>query len=249
LELLETSAAAALTPITGPQSLVSQVEARLREAILAGELPSGSHLSVPELARRLGVSRTPVREAVAALERAGLAELRPRYGAVVLGGGRHDLTELFELREALDGMAARLAASRMSPGERRQLQDIMRRHTQAVRRGQVEQHVEYDTAFHQLVRDGAHNAKLTADLDRLRDQILLVLRSVSSQPGAMGRGVLHDHNAILDAILNAAPDDAERAARQHVRAVLRFVLDTTFEATVRSAPARMGSMSTSSPPG
>jgi DNA-binding GntR family transcriptional regulator len=231
--LAETSAAA-LTPIASSQSLVAQVETRLREAILAGELPPGSHLSVPELARRLGVSRTPVREAVSALERAGLAELRPRYGAVVLGGGRDDLTDLFELREALDGMAARLAATRMSAAERSQLRHIMKRHTLAVRRGNVEQHVEYDTTFHQLVRDGAHNPKLAADLGRLRDQILLVLRAVSSQPGAMGRGVLHDHNAILDAILRCSADDAERAARQHVQAVLRFVLDSTFEAAIKS---------------
>ena len=231
--MLAETPGAALTPITSSQSLAAQVEVRLKEAILAGELPPGSHLSVPELARRLGVSRTPVREAVSALERAGLAELRPRYGAVVPGGGRDDLTELFELREALDGMAARLAATRMPSGDRSHLQRIMKRHTQAVRRGDVEQHVECDTAFHQLVRDGARNSKLAADLGRLRDQILLVLRSVSSQPGAMGRGVLHDHNAILNAILRSSPDEAERAARHHVQAVLRFVLDSTFEAAIK----------------
>lgn len=223
----------ALRPIEGPESLASRVELRLKEAILAGELPPGSHLSVPELARRLGVSRTPVRDAVYALERAGLAELRPRYGAVVFGGRRDDLTDLFELREALDGMAARLAATRMPPAERRQLQDVMTRHAQAIRRRDSEKHVEFDTEFHRLVRDGAHNPMLAADLGRLRNQILLVLRSVSSEPGAMGRGVLHDHGVILDAILRSAPDDAERAARQHVRAVLQFVLDSSFEAEVK----------------
>ena len=87
--------------------------------------------------------------------------------------------------------------------------------------------------FYQLLRDGAHNPKLAEDLGRLRDEILLVLRSVSSQPGAMGRGVLHDHNAILNAILRSSPDDAERAARHHVQAVLRFVLDSTFEAAIK----------------
>jgi DNA-binding GntR family transcriptional regulator len=224
----------ALAPIEGHELLTSRVELRLREAILAGELPPGARLSVPELARRLGVSRSPVRDAVYALERAGLAETRPRLGAVVFGGGRDDLVDLFELREALDGMAARLAATRMSAAERRQLQDVMTQHRQAIRRSDVDRHIELDAEFHRLVRDGARNPRLAEDLGCLRDQIVLVMRSVASEPGAMGRGVLRDHNAILDAIVQSSPDDAERAARAHVRAVLQFVLDSTFSAAVRS---------------
>ncbi len=220
-------ATSALAPIDGHELLANRVELRLREAILSGELPPGSHLSVPELARRLGVSRTPVRDAVYALERAGLAELRPRQGAVVFGGGRDELTHLFELREALDGMAARLAATRMPPAQRRELQTVMKQHTGAIRRSDVDRHVELDIEFHRLIRDGAGNPRLAEDLGRLRDQIRLVMRAVSSEPGAMGRGVLADHHAILDAIVRSAPGDAERAARRHVRAVLQFVLDST----------------------
>jgi DNA-binding GntR family transcriptional regulator len=221
-----------LAPIQAVESLAAQVEMRLREAILSGELPPGSHLSVPELARRLEVSRTPVRDAIYALEQSGLAQIRPRQGAVVFGGGREDLTYLYELREALDGMAARLAALRMTETERRQLRDTMKKHVQAIRRHDVEQHIALDTEFHRRIRDGAHNPRLAADLHRISDQILLVLRSVSAAPGAMGRGVLHDHDAILDAVSRSAPDEAEAAARQHVRAVLQFVLDTTYEAEI-----------------
>jgi DNA-binding GntR family transcriptional regulator len=228
------NATTSLAPIEGHELLANRVELRLREAILAGELPPGSHLSVPELARRLGVSRTPVREAVYALERAGLAEVRPRRGAVVFGGGRDDLTHLFELREALEGMAARLAATRMPPAERRALRDVVERHTQAIRRADVDRHIELDTRFHRLIHDGARNPRLAEDLAQLRDQIVLVMRSVSLAPGAMGSGVLHDHNAILEAIVRSAPDDAEDAARRHIRAVLRFVSDSTFEAEVKA---------------
>jgi len=223
----------ALAPLSGTESLSARVEHQLRKAILAGELPPGARLSVPELARRLGVSRTPVRDAVAALERAGLAVARPRLGALVFGGGRDELVHLYELRGALDGLAARLAATRMEPAERDALRETMRRHTTAVKAKDTDAHIACDVEFHRLVRDGAHNPRLAEELGRLHDQILLVLRSTSSQPGAMGRGVLHDHNAILRAILADDPDAAEHAARAHVDAVLRFVLDSAFEPEVR----------------
>ena len=223
----------ALAPILGTQSLAAQVEHQLRKAILAGELAPGARLSVPELARRLGVSRTPVREAVTALERAGLAVSRPRLGALVSAGGRDELAHLYELRGALDGLAARLSATRMLPAQRQALRDVMRRHTAAVKSHDVDGHLACDVEFHRLLREGAHNPRLAEELGRLQDQILLVLRATSTQPGAMGRGVLHDHNAILRAVLAEDADAAERAARSHVDAVLRFVLDSAFEPEVR----------------
>jgi DNA-binding GntR family transcriptional regulator len=223
-----------LAPLGESESLASRVEHQLRKAILAGELGPGARLSVPDLARRLGVSRTPVRDAVAALERAGLAVSRPRLGALVSGGGREDLVHLYELRGVLDGLAARLAATRAEPAERTALREVMKRHTAAVKAHDLDVHIACDVEFHARVRDAAHNPRLTEDLGRLQDRILLVLRSTSTQPGAMGRGVLHDHNAILRAVLAQDPDAAERAARAHVDAVLRFVLDSAFAAEVSS---------------
>ncbi|WP_165818187.1 GntR family transcriptional regulator [Frankia canadensis] len=221
-----------LTPIQGHELLAKRVEHQLREAILAGELPPGSHLSVPELARRLGVSRTPVRDAVYALERAGLAEIRARHGAVVFGGSHDDLRHLFELREALDGMAARLGAARMTPPERDALREVLDQHTEAIRHADPDLHVAFDAEFHRLIRDGARNPRLADDLARLQDQIVLVMRAVSLAPGAMGHGVLHDHAAVLAAITRAEPETAERAMRAHIRAVLRFVEDASFEAEI-----------------
>jgi DNA-binding GntR family transcriptional regulator len=221
-----------LAPIEGSDSLAARVESRLREAILDGSLTAGSHLSVPELARRLGVSRTPVRDAIYALERAGLAELRPRLGAVVFGGDREDLVHLFEVREALEGMATRQAAVRMTAETRSELATVIERHAQAVAVGAIDRHVELDEQFHRLVNASAHNPRLRTDLGRLHDQIIVLVRSIAGEPGAMGPGVLHDHRAILDAILQADPDEAEATARRHVRAVLQFLEDSLFEAEV-----------------
>src|SRR5688572_2944480 len=89
-------------------SLTDRVHDTLRSAILEGRLGAGAHLSVPALATQLGVSRSPVRDALFRLEGDGLVRTVPHRGAVVRGAGAEDIRELFELREALEGLAARL---------------------------------------------------------------------------------------------------------------------------------------------
>lgn len=208
------------------------MELQLRDAILAGDLPPGSRLSIPALARRLGVSRTPVRDAVYALERSGLARTRARRGAVVFDGSRDDLRDLCEMREALDGMAARLAATRMTPVERDALRAVLAKHGDAIRQADQEGRIASAFEFHRLIRIGARNPRLAEDLARLQDQIVLATRSVPLPPGALGDDVLRGQAAILDAIAGEAPDAAEQAARRHIRAVARFVEDVAFEAEI-----------------
>jgi DNA-binding GntR family transcriptional regulator len=210
-------------PVERSALLVDRVAERLRAAILAGDLRPGQHLSVPELARTLDTSRTPVREALYALERAGLVEVRPRRGAVVFGGGPGSLREMLELREALDGMAARLAAERMTAAERTELKIVGREHDAALVAGDVERHLALDLQFHNMIRDGAHNQRLADDVARLRDQIVLVMRAWSLVPGGMGAGTRRDHRAILRAVVSGDGDAAESAARAHVRHIAAFV--------------------------
>lgn len=212
-----------LGPIDEPISIVDQVTDRLRQSILDGGLAPGAHLSVPRLAALLGVSRTPVREALVALEGAGLVVQRLRRGAVVFGGGPDDLRALFELREALDGMAARLAADRIDDGQRAELGAILCRHERALDEGAVDDHVRYDLAFHAYLRSCCGNDRIIRELARLHDQTLLVMRSTASTPGAMGAKVRRDHRAVFDAVVGGDPDAAERAARDHVRNIARFV--------------------------
>lgn len=224
-----------LGPVERSSLLANDVADRLRDAILAGELQPGDRLSVPDLARLLDTSRTPVREALYVLERAGLVEIRPRRGAVVFGGGTGSLREMLELREALDGMAARLAAQRMTDVERAQFRAVAREHDEALAAGDVQRHLVLDPQFHDLIRDGAHNERLAADLVRLRDQILLVLRAWSNAPGGMGRGTRRDHRAISRAVVAGDADAAEAAARQHVRNIAAFVAPADQRPTVQSS--------------
>jgi len=226
---------ARLEPLDRSDLLLSRTVARLRQAILDGSLEPGERLSVPELARTLETSRTPVREALYVLERAGLVEIRPRRGAVVFGGGPNSLREMMELREALDGMAARLAAERMTAAERTALDSVARDHDRALGAQDLERHIALDLEFHTLIRDGAHNEQLAADLSRLRDQILLVMRAWSVAPGGMGKGARRDHRAIRRAVLSGDPEAAEAAAREHVRNISAFVRRSDRPSDRRSA--------------
>lgn len=220
----ESGGVAGLVPVAGGDLLLSRVVDRLREAILRGDFAPGDKLSVPDLARALQCSRTPVREALYALERGGLVEMRPRRGAVVFGGGPAELQALFEVREALDGMAARLAAVRLTDDERAELQKTWERHDTAVEARDIEEYIALDTRFHTLIRAGAHNPTLDESLARLSDQMQLITRSFSGSPGALGRRTRADHRVLAEAVLTGDPERSEAVAREHVRNVAAFVL-------------------------
>ncbi len=101
--------------LDGPRTISGAVAARLRQEIVAGELPAGQRLRQVEIARRLGVSTTPVREALAALQREGLVALHPQRGAVVFLPSVDDLREHYEIRIALEELAVGKAAERFEP--------------------------------------------------------------------------------------------------------------------------------------
>jgi DNA-binding GntR family transcriptional regulator len=214
---------AGLSPVDQPDRLIERVETMLREAIVSGRLAPGAHLSVPEIARQLGVSRTPAREALFALERSGLVKVRPRRGAVVVAGGQADLRELFELREALEGMAARLAALRMPESGVSALQETLERHQAAIEAGDLDAHVRFDQEFHHRIAVGSGNERLASSIEQLRDQTSVLVRVNSHRPGAMDDGVLRAHGRVARSIARRDGDQAESRIREHIRAVLLFM--------------------------
>jgi len=116
-----------------PDGLASRVAALVRSAIVEGKLAAGLHLSVPELARHFGVSRTPAREALLILEREGLVGRRGTSGMQVLVGDTGTLADLLELREVLEGLAARRAAARIDDAARAELSELHARHMAVLR--------------------------------------------------------------------------------------------------------------------
>ena len=216
---------ASLVPVVAGDRLVDQVTDALRAAITSGVLAPGTHLSVPAVAARMGVSRTPARDALFRLGSEGLVEIIPRRGAVVVGGRLDDLVELFEIREALEGMVGRLAAQRRTESDLKILRKSFQAHTRAVARQDTAAHIEHDAHFHEALATASGNARMVEQLGRTRDQLALLTQAMSVRPGALDDRVIDIHRRILDAVESRDARAAERSARAHVRGILDFYQD------------------------
>jgi len=203
-------------PLARPEALTDQVAERLRAAILSGALAPGTHLSVPEIARQLGVSRTPAREGLIALEREGLVEPRASTGMAVIAGGTAEILDLLDIREGLEIMTARRAAERMDAGGVERLRVLLARHDAMLASGDLAGHVELDAAFHGAIRDAAGNARLARMLVQIDQQLRVLNSRLSRAKGWSGRAVLRDHKAIIEAIAARDPDRAEEQMRAHI---------------------------------
>lgn len=215
-----------LSPLARPEALTEQVADRLRAAILSGELAPGTHLSVPEIARQLGVSRTPAREGLIALEREGLVEPRASAGVAVITGGTAEILDLLDIREGLEIMTARRAAERISDDAIATLRELVRQHASVVEKGDVAAHVELDAVFHAAIREAAGNVRLSRQLVQIDQQLRVLNSRLSRAKGWSGRAVLRDHTAIADAIGARDADAAEKQMRAHIARTRAFQMQS-----------------------
>lgn len=206
--------------------LADEVHLRVREAIVSGELSAGTKLSVPALAEDFNVSRSPVREAIQQLVREGLAVEQVHRGAVVAEITLSHLVELYEIREVLEGLAARLAAERMTPAVLQQLEEAVAAHEAAVRDGSPHGHMDADARFHRLTHEAANNPELLAQMRRLQAMVRMAMHTTSVTAGQ--EIALKEHQELLRALTAGDPEESERVARSHVarlRAALQAKVD------------------------
>jgi len=189
---------------------------RLRDAILSGELKSGSQLSVPELARQLGVSRSPVREAVLQLVAHGLGQSEPRKGVIVSQLDEEALLGNHEIREVLEALSARRAATRVTSNQLSELDRLMKVQGKAFQTGDAELYVNTDQKFHESIAEISGHPGLAQFLHILTNQMRLNV-SVAMSRIAHIDGGYHEHLAVLDAIRQKNPVKAEGAMRQHIK--------------------------------
>lgn len=214
---------AALPVLAPPASLTALAYEALRSAITARTIPAGSKLSVPQLASQLKVSRTPVKEALARLEREGLVTTIPNRGSFVSLLGAGDISEVYQIREVLEGLVARLAVERAERAAVPTLRALVRSQQAALRSGDVNAIMRVDMAFHRHLQALAGNERLTALLQNLQDQIRIVFATSITIPGRREKAIA-EHRRILAAIERGDAAGAERAARDHIRNVREAVL-------------------------
>ncbi|MFE9577094.1 GntR family transcriptional regulator [Nocardia sp. NPDC006044] len=211
----------------------------LKAAILRNQLTPGTALSVPELARQLEVSRTPVREAVQRLIYEGLANHVSRRGAEVSKVDIADLRKLYVVRESLEGLSARLATENLDADGLSTLRQILAEHEHVLGSGADNAaHIELDIRFHRTLREIAANAHLTAALEPIAGRSHLALHSLWRSKDAP-RLALDEHTHIVDAMAAGDPDCAETVARRHIsRLRVRLSQATTRDGMSGGTPRR-----------
>ena len=200
---------------TGVQS--KAVEA-LRQLIVRGELAPGERLSEAALADAFGLSRTPIREAIKQLQVEGLVRVVPRVGTFVSTPSRREIVELFQVKEALEGLGVRLMAMRGRSPEVDRLERNVRESEAVVQANDLDRYAELVEEFHNLIITGADNGKLLAHYQTLMNQLAygrLVFTSLG-RPGRPQKSVA-EHREVLEAILTKDAEGAEIAMREHVR--------------------------------
>jgi len=189
--------------------------AKIRDAVLDGELEPGTRLSVPDLARRLDISRSPARESILRLLSEGLAEEIPHRGAFVSDISVDDLISIYSVRSVLEGLSARLAAENATHEDEPALKDAIEVHRAALAGGDRREITEADMAFHGLVYGMSANPWLSEALLRLQSLVRLGMRKTLVIPGSPAHA-LSEHEEIRDAIIAGDPDEAEAKIRGHI---------------------------------
>lgn len=199
-------------PITSADKTFVQ----LRSDIVEGRVIAGSKLSEAELASKFSVSRAVVREAINRLESCNLVERKANVGARVVDLTSEGLLELYQVRESLEGMAARLAATNMDDSEIAELNDLLTSHFQTVQDGESYYQEAGDVDFHYRIVLGSKNSHL---ISLLMDGIYHLIRMYRVQLGMAGPRVttaFDEHRNIVKAISNRDPELAEMLMRRHI---------------------------------
>lgn len=196
-------------------SLRARVFATLEHDIINGEYKEGDTLNEIKLSQTLGVSRTPIREALMQLELEGLVETIQNKGAIVVGISMKDIEDIYAIRLHLEGWAAGLAATNMTDEEVVALEKVLELQEFYMTKNDTDRIWELDAEFHSMIYDACHNRTLRSMLKNLHNQIqrgrVLSLRV----EGRAGKSV-EEHRRIVDAIKAHNTDQAEKLMREHL---------------------------------
>ena len=194
----------------------------LRNAILAGELKPGERLMEVTIADQLGVSRTPVREAIRKLEKESFVIMIPRKGAYVADLTKKDILEVLEIRKELEGFAAYLAAERMSLSEKESLGRVVEKFNESLINMDKKNMIESDNEFHSLIFEATKNQRLINIIYDLHDQFQR-FRLIYFNEFNNYKEIQASHKRIFDAIIKQDGGEARVEAENHVESIRSLV--------------------------
>lgn len=196
----------------------------LREAILEGKLSPGQRLMEVQLAEQLGVSRTPVREAIRKLELEGLVVMLPRKGAYVANMSLKDILDVLEIRASLEGLAASLAAERISDEDIKKLETIASEFEESAKNLDVEELLKKDVEFHECIFKATNNKRLHQLITTLWEQVYRFrVTYVSYDDSSLN--LAKEHKLILKAIKKGDIELAKKYATEHIENAEQFMIE------------------------
>lgn len=196
----------------------------LRGAILEGKLKSGQRLMEVQLAEQLGVSRTPIREAIRKLELEGLVLMLPRKGAYVADMSFKDLIDVLEIRATLEGLAASLASERRRDEDIKGLEKLAKEFEDSVKNGDIESVLKKDIEFHEYIFSLANNNKLYQLINSIWEQVhRFRVMYVSDYEASLS--LVDEHNKILQAIKDGNCELAKKYATDHIEIAEQFFME------------------------
>ncbi|CAA6814405.1 MAG: DNA-binding transcriptional regulator, GntR family [uncultured Thiotrichaceae bacterium] len=201
-----------------PVTIADRMFQDLRRSILEGGMPAGKKISEPELAAAYGVSRGSLREAIGKLENCNLVTRRPNIGARIISFSIDQLMEIYQIREAMEGMAARLAAQNMTEQEVQNLQELIKRQKSSTPEQPENNNLKHDPDldFHFCVIKGSQNERLIRMLCQDLYDLVRFYR-LRLNPGFTPKAQI-EHELIVDAITRRDGEMAEVLMRHHIRA-------------------------------
>lgn len=200
-------------------SIEERIYSSLEEEILTGRLARGEQLRESALAQKYDASRTPVRAALTRLADDGLIELLANKGATVIGITPDDIGDIYAMRMRLEGLAARLAAERMSDKDKKELSEMIDLYEYYTSRGNCDKRAELDSEFHRAIFNASgsrHLSKILTDLHKY----IKAYRKFSLSSPERAEMALEEHKSILRAIESGDADEAERLTVMHVKLAL-----------------------------
>ena len=187
----------------------------LRQAILTGELKPGERLMEIHLANKLGVSRTPIREAIRKLELEGLVIMIPRRGAEVAQITEKSMNDVLEVRRAMDALCVELACERISEQELKALGDACQAFEEAVKGSDIKIIAQADVAFHDIIVQATGNLRLVQLVNNLSEQMYRY-RFEYLKDASRHQSLIEEHRLIYGSIIKKDKEEASKAAKLHI---------------------------------
>lgn len=201
-----------------PVTIADKLFLDLRRAILEGEIPAGKKISEPELASAYGVSRGSLREAISKLENCNLVTRKPNIGARIIGFSTTQMMDIYQIREAMEGMAARLAAENMNEDELDRLRKILERHKAEITDHNTYSQRSIDLDFHFCIIQGSKNQRLIRMLCQDLYDLIRFYRFRLKSGLKRSEQTFQEHTLIVSAIERRDGEMAETLMRHHIRA-------------------------------